>query len=432
MFQAALMHPCDLRLFEVNESSLMLMRFALTSTLEMQVKTLTTRSLFPRAFREACIPMAHFATFIAVPHVYLRAVPLQSERQRGCFLVGLAMVLTAQQHRERRTMQKYGRNAANQFVRVAAFRACDYTPAGELNQFQCETDVFAFETARWEDGTGYKVRFLNRPRATVPAEQLAVEAVGNVVTQDGNQTRVQLSVVDEGLHTRFDAIDIRLNRALESAEPPPSQAGDLQVMARLQKLCKVGRMNSLLKEHDIHYEVGLKVADKAALLVQKLPRDRLLEILANPQLTATPKSAPSSSRSSASASVSVARGKKRSAPTSGARNMSLTELLPAADHGGALAAPSDAHSQQADGGSARSASQAEPHEARDSELQQAERAAPNAKSVSRTAADSEDDAAVPPRKTRRVKECRMGLPTQAGIDAIFNVASSSQQASCTF
>ena len=389
------------------------------------------------------------------------------------------MVFTAQQHRERRTMQKYGRNAANQFVRIAAFRACDYTPAGELNQFQCEADVFAFETARWEDGTGYKVRFSNRPRATVPAEQLAVEAVGNVVTQDGNQTRVQLSVVDEGLHTRLDAIDSRLNRALESAEPPPSQAGDLQVMARLQKLCKVGRMNSLLKEHDIHYEVGLKVADKAALLVQKLPRDRLLEILANPQLTATPKSAPSSSRSSASASVSVARAcKKRSAPTSGARNMSLTELLPAADHGGALAAPSDAHSQQAD-------SQAEPHEAHDSELEEAEddidaqevlkaeadaaeaaeneaildmdleemdtaydheRAAPNAKSVSRSAADSEDDAAVPPRKKCRVKECRMGLPTQAGIDAIFSVASrsahltpapsdalvSSQQAPCTF
>ena len=60
-----------------------------------------------------------------------------------------------------------------------------------------------------------------------------------------------------------------------------------------------------------------------------------------------------------------------------------------------------------------------------------ERAAPNAKSVSRTAADSEDDVSRP-RKKRRVKECRMVLPTQAGIDAIFNVASSSQQAPCTF
>ena len=190
--------------------------------------------------------------------------------------------------------------------------------------------------------------------------------------------------------------------------------------------------------------------------------------------------------------------------------MSLTELLPAADHGGgALAAPSDAHSQQADSqaepheapdseweeactralddldGQEVADSQAESHEAHDSELEEAEddldaqevlkeeadaaeaaeneaildmdleemdtaydheRAAPNAKSVSRSAADSEDDAAVPPRKKCRVKECRMGLPTQAGIDAIFSVASrsahltpapsdalvSSQQAPCTF
>ena len=394
---------------------------------------------------------------------------------------GGTMGFTAEQHRQRRTMQKYGRNAANKFVRTAAFRECDYTEAGELHEFVTEADVLAFETARYEDGTGYKVKFWNRPRATVAAEQLALEAtVVHAVADDGNETRVQLSMVEEGIHTRMDAIVAAMaSTPAHCSEPPKGQAGDLELMARLQKMCKVRRMNSLLKEHDIHYEVGLKVADKAALLVQKLPRDRLLEILANPQLTATPKSAPSSSRSSASASVSVARAcKKRSAPTSGARNMSLTELLPAADHGGALAAPSDAHSQQAD-------SQAEPHEAHDSELEEAEddldaqevlkeeadaaeaaeneaildmdleemdtaydheRAAPNAKSVSRSAADSEDDVAVPPRKKCRVKECRMGLPTQAGIDAIFNVTSrsahltpapsdalvSSQQAPCTF
>jgi len=56
----------------------------------------------------------------------------------------------------------------------------------------------------------------------------------------------------------------------------------------------------------------------------------------------------------------------------------------------------------------------------------------SAKSVSRTAADSEEETAgdemlaEPPRKKCRVlKECRMGLPTQVGIDAIFNVASRS-------
>ena len=132
--------------------------------------------------------------------------------------------------------------------------------------------------------------------------------------------------------------------------------------------------------------------------------------------------------------------------------MSLTELLPAADHErAALAAPSDAQAsrQQAD-------SQAEPREAHDAELEEAEddldaqevlkeeadaaEAAENeailnmtieetaisSKSVSRTAADSEEEAAEPPRKKCRVlKECRMGLPTQVGIDAIFNVASRS-------
>ena len=143
--------------------------------------------------------------------------------------------------------------------------------------------------------------------------------------------------------------------------------------------------------------------------------------------------------------------------------MSLTEMVgqsPAHEPRAALAAPSDAQAsrQQAD-------SQAEPREAHDAELEEAEadldaqevlkeeadaaeaaeneailnmtteetataahepRAALSSKSVSRTAADSEEDAAEPPRKKCRVlKECRMGLPTQVGIDAIFNVASRS-------
>jgi len=368
-------------------------------------------------------------------------------------------------------MQKYGRNAANMFVRTASFRACDYTPAGELREFATEADVFAFETARWEDGTGSSVRFSSRPRATVPAEQLALEAVGNVVAEDGNETRVQLSVVEEGIHTRIDAMSSRLDRVLDCAEPPPSQAGDLQLMARLQKLCKVGRMNSLLKEHGIQHEVGLKVADKAALLVQKVPRDRLLEILANPQLTATPKSAPRTSRGSASSVGPVAPPSKRArgAQASDARNRSLTEFF------GRLApAPSDAEAsrQQAEG-----RQQAEPHEAQsaagaadqdadDAEWEEAcahaledldarevlkkeadaeeaaededilnmttEEKAISAKSVSRTAADSEEETAgdemlaEPPRKKCRVfKECRMGLPTQVGIDDLFNVASRS-------
>jgi len=383
------------------------------------------------------------------------------------------MGFTAEQHRQRRTMQKYGRNATNKFVRTAAFRACDYTPSGELHEFSCEADVLAFETARYQDGTGYKVKFWNRPRATVAAEQLALEAtVVHAVADDGNETRVQLSMVEEGIHTRMDAIvDAMASTPAHCSEPPKGQAGDLELMARLQKMCKVRRMNSLLKEHGIQHEVGLKVADKAALLVQKVPRDRLLEILANPQLTATPKSAPRTSRGSASSVGPVAPPSKRArgAQASDARNRSLTEFF------GRLApAPSDAEAsrQQAEG-----RQQAEPHEAQsaagaadqdadDAEWEEAcahaledldarevlkkeadaeeaaededilnmttEEKAISAKSVSRTAADSEEETAgdemlaEPPRKKCRVlKECRMGLPTQVGIDAIFNVASRS-------
>ena len=52
-------------------------------------------------------------------------------------------------------------------------------------------------------------------------------------------------------------------------------------MARLQKTCKVGRMSRMLKEFSIEHSAGLKMADMAALLVQSVPRERLLETLAN-------------------------------------------------------------------------------------------------------------------------------------------------------
>ena len=80
------------------------------------------------------------------------------------------MVLTAEQFRQRRALQKYGRNAADKLVRTSAFRECDYTEAGQLREFVTEAEVLAFEAARYEDGTGSKVKFWNKPRATVAAE----------------------------------------------------------------------------------------------------------------------------------------------------------------------------------------------------------------------------------------------------------------------
>ena len=78
-------------------------------------------------------------------------------------------------------------------------------------------------------------------------------------------------------------IDKKLDKVLDYHEkaPPKSQEGDLELMARLQKMCKVGRMNTMLKEFCIDHPAGLKMADKAALLVQTVPRDRLLETLAS-------------------------------------------------------------------------------------------------------------------------------------------------------
>ena len=63
-----------------------------------------------------------------------------------------AMVFTAEQFRQRRALQKYGRNAADKLVRASAFRECDYTEAGQLREFVTEAEVLAFEAARYEDG----------------------------------------------------------------------------------------------------------------------------------------------------------------------------------------------------------------------------------------------------------------------------------------
>ena len=76
------------------------------------------------------------------------------------------MVLTAEQFRRRRALQKYGRNAAGNLVRTAAFRACDYTDAGALREFATEDEMLAFEAERYNDGSGHRVRFSSVPMST--------------------------------------------------------------------------------------------------------------------------------------------------------------------------------------------------------------------------------------------------------------------------
>ena len=159
------------------------------------------------------------------------------------------MVLNAEQFRQRRALQKYGRNAAGKLVRAAAFRECDYTEAGQLREFDTEAETLAFEAERYDDGSGFRVKFWNKPKSTVPKEQLALEeSLVHAVAENGNLTRVQLAGVEEGIHARMDQMDTKLDRTLEHHEKaqPPAQEGDLELMARVQKLCKVGRMNAIL------------------------------------------------------------------------------------------------------------------------------------------------------------------------------------------
>ena len=199
------------------------------------------------------------------------------------------MVLTAEQFRERRALQKYARNAAGKIVRRSAFRQCDYIADGRLREFDTEADVLNFEAERYKDGTGHKVKFWKKPKATVPREQLALqEEVVHAVQEDGNQTRVQLEGVEEGLHGRLDEMEYRLGKLLEyHEEAPPSKPGDLQLMARCLKQIKVRRMNEVLAKFGDR-PAGLKKEDKAALLIERVPREDLLRLLESPDALVEP------------------------------------------------------------------------------------------------------------------------------------------------
>ena len=86
------------------------------------------------------------------------------------------MVLNAEQHRQRWAVQKYAGNAAGKLVGVAAFRDCDCTEAGPLRELNNEDDVLAFEAKRCNDGSGPLVGSTGKPNATVPPEQIALQA----------------------------------------------------------------------------------------------------------------------------------------------------------------------------------------------------------------------------------------------------------------
>ena len=109
---------------------------------------------------------------------------------------------TAEAQRKRRACANYGQNAAGKWVRKTAWRACDYIDGGQLRQFDTEEAFLTFEEERRAQGHS-QAHYEKLPRGTVPKEQLALEeAITNAVAKDGNETRVHLQSVVEGLLAR--------------------------------------------------------------------------------------------------------------------------------------------------------------------------------------------------------------------------------------
>ena len=193
------------------------------------------------------------------------------------------MPLSAEGKRTRRVLARYAENAAGSYVRVSAFRECDYRDDGSLREFPTEAEVLAFEAARYSDGTGNRVKFWSAPRASVPEDQRALhDNLEQAVQAEGNAVCAQLEAAEEGLHERLDEMGARLERLLayHEREPPPAPPDDLQLMARLSHRVLVRSMDTLLAEHSgARPPRGLTKGEKAALLIEQLPREKVSRLL---------------------------------------------------------------------------------------------------------------------------------------------------------
>ena len=193
------------------------------------------------------------------------------------------MPLTAEQKRNRRVLARYAPNAGGNLVRAAAFRECDYVD-GSLREFATEAGVLAFEAERFSDGTGSRVKFWSSPKASVPEGQRALhDNLLQTVQAEGNLVCSHLEAAEEGLHERLDEMGARLERLLEyhEREPPPVPPDDLQLMAQLShKRVPVRSMDALLADHTgARPPRNLTKGEKAALIVEQLPRDKVSRFL---------------------------------------------------------------------------------------------------------------------------------------------------------
>ena len=156
-------------------------------------------------------------------------------------------------------------------MRKQAWRQCDYAPDGHLREYDTEEAFLQFEENRRQQGPS-QAKYEKKPRATVPKEQLALEgAIAHTVAKDGNETRVRLASVEDGVHERFDGLDDKLEalrrEVQHNMQPRPDQ---LQMMVELSApSVSVSTLNAVLMKAQIVSE-GPKV-QKAKCLVEKLP-----------------------------------------------------------------------------------------------------------------------------------------------------------------
>ena len=194
------------------------------------------------------------------------------------------MPLSAEEKRRRRALARYAQTKAGTYVRASAFRECDFCEDDSLRQFWSEAEVLAFEAERYCDGTGNRVKFWSAPRSAVPEGQLALrDHLKHTVCDEGNTVRVQLEAAEERLHARLNDLDDRMGRLLayHDQEPPPSQMGELKLMALLQRTVPVQAMDACLAEHcGARPSRGMFKSEKAAILVRELPRAKLDKLLA--------------------------------------------------------------------------------------------------------------------------------------------------------
>jgi hypothetical protein len=105
---------------------------------------------------------------------------------------------------------RYGENESGKWVRSSAFREIDYDPEipDKLREFNTFNEAFEFdEECRLHGTGGRKALHKGKPRASVPREQLVLEkSLKHAISEDGNETRVQLEHVEDCIHGELAAI----------------------------------------------------------------------------------------------------------------------------------------------------------------------------------------------------------------------------------